>query len=103
MDASCSQKLRILALGSAKHSTVLENSAALQRADRALAQHPFRAVKKGGLYGTTHATTPQEPLKGQACQNEAQIPQPSTYLWLVGNGRMVVIVVIIVPHSSIPF
>ena len=24
------------------------------------------------------------------------------YLWLVGNGRMVVRVVIIVPHSSIP-
>ena len=28
---------------------------------------------------------------------------PYTYLWLVGNGRMVVIVVIIVPHSSIPY
>ena len=27
----------------------------------------------------------------------------NTYLWLVGNGRMVVIVVIIVPHSSIPY
>ena len=27
----------------------------------------------------------------------------TTYLWLVGNGRMVVIVVIIVPHSSIPY
>ena len=26
-----------------------------------------------------------------------------SYLWLVGNGRMVVIVVIIVPHSSIPY
>ena len=26
-----------------------------------------------------------------------------TYLWLVGNGRMVVMVVIIVPHSSIPY
>ena len=26
-----------------------------------------------------------------------------TYLELVGNGRMVVIVVIIVPHSSIPY
>ena len=26
-----------------------------------------------------------------------------TYLWLVGNGRMVVIVVIIVPDSSIPY
>ena len=26
-----------------------------------------------------------------------------TYLWLVGNGGMVVIVVIIVPHSSIPY
>ena len=26
-----------------------------------------------------------------------------TYLWLVGNGRMVVIVVIIVPLSSIPY
>ena len=26
-----------------------------------------------------------------------------TYLWLVGNGRMVVLVVIIVPHSSIPY
>ena len=25
------------------------------------------------------------------------------YLWLVGNGRMVVLVVIIVPHSSIPY
>ena len=25
------------------------------------------------------------------------------YLWLVGNGRMVVIVVMIVPHSSIPY
>ena len=25
------------------------------------------------------------------------------YLWLVGNGRMVAIVVIIVPHSSIPY
>ena len=25
------------------------------------------------------------------------------YLWLVGNGRMVVMVVIIVPHSSIPY
>ena len=25
------------------------------------------------------------------------------YLWLVGNGRMVVIVVIIVPPSSIPY
>ena len=29
--------------------------------------------------------------------------EPFTYLWLVGNGRMVVIVVIIVPHSSIPY
>ena len=28
---------------------------------------------------------------------------PDPYLWLVGNGRMVVIVVIIVPHSSIPY
>ena len=28
--------------------------------------------------------------------------KPSTYLWLVGNGRMV-IVVIVVPHSSIPY
>ena len=28
---------------------------------------------------------------------------PSPYLWLVGNGRMVVIVVIIAPHSSIPY
>ena len=27
----------------------------------------------------------------------------NTYLWLVGNGRKVVIVVIIVPHSSIPY
>ena len=31
----------------------------------------------------------------------------STYLWLLGNGRMVVVVVvvvvIIVPHSSIPY
>ena len=26
-----------------------------------------------------------------------------TYLWLVGNGRMVVMVVIVVPHSSIPY
>ena len=26
-----------------------------------------------------------------------------SYLWLVGNGRMVVIVVLIVPHSSIPY
>ena len=26
-----------------------------------------------------------------------------SYLWLVGNGRMVVIVVTIVPHSSIPY
>ena len=25
------------------------------------------------------------------------------YLWLVGNGAMVVIVVIIVPHSSTPY
>ena len=25
------------------------------------------------------------------------------YLWLVGNGGMVAIVVIIVPHSSIPY
>ena len=29
-------------------------------------------------------------------------PLSQTYLGLVGNGRMVVIVVIIVPHSSIP-
>ena len=28
---------------------------------------------------------------------------PITYLWLVGNGGMVVIVVTIVPHSSIPY
>ena len=27
----------------------------------------------------------------------------ASYLWLVGNGRMVVIVVIIVPHASIPY
>ena len=26
-----------------------------------------------------------------------------SYRWLVGNGRMVVIVVIIVHHSSIPY
>ena len=26
-----------------------------------------------------------------------------SYLWLVGNGRMVAIVVIILPHSSIPY
>ena len=31
------------------------------------------------------------------------VKQDSTYLWLVGNGRMVVIVVIIIPHSSIPY
>ena len=31
------------------------------------------------------------------------LPRGMTYLWLVGNGRMVVIVVIIVPHSSIPY
>ena len=30
-------------------------------------------------------------------------PGTFTYLWLVGDGRMVVIVVIIVPHSSIPY
>ena len=29
--------------------------------------------------------------------------QNFSYLWLAGNGRMVVIVVIIVPHSSIPY
>ena len=28
---------------------------------------------------------------------------PWGYLWFVGNGRMVVIVIIIVPHSSIPY
>ena len=28
--------------------------------------------------------------------------EPYPYLWSVGNGRMVVIVAIIVPHSSIP-
>ena len=28
---------------------------------------------------------------------------PDPYLRLVGNGRMVVIVVIVVPHSSIPY
>ena len=28
---------------------------------------------------------------------------PFSYLWLVGNGRMVIIVVIIAPHSSIPY
>ena len=26
-----------------------------------------------------------------------------SYLWLVGNGRMIEIVVIVVPHSSIPY
>ena len=41
--------------------------------------------------GMTAATSDQACLK------------PFTYLWLVGNGRMVVIVVIIVPHSSIPY
>ena len=30
-------------------------------------------------------------------------PQDKAYLWLVGNGRIVVIVVLIVPHSSIPY
>ena len=30
-------------------------------------------------------------------------PYDLTYLWLVGNGTMVVIVVIIVPHASIPY
>ena len=33
---------------------------------------------------------------------QTRFSPPATYLWLVGNGRMVVIVVIIVPHSSIP-
>ena len=28
---------------------------------------------------------------------------PYYLVWLVGNGRMVVIVAIIVPHSSIPY
>ena len=32
-----------------------------------------------------------------------EVEDPVTYLWLVGNGRMVVIVVIVVPHSSIPY
>ena len=30
-------------------------------------------------------------------------PKREAYLWFVGNGRMVVIVIIIVPHSSIPY
>ena len=38
---------------------------------------------------------------------ESQQPQTPHFLdlplWLVGNGRMVVIVVIFVPHSSIPY
>ena len=34
---------------------------------------------------------------------ELNFDGPVPYLWLVGNGRMVVIVVIIVPHSSIPY
>ena len=45
------------------------------------------------------------PLKGlrRATKGDLKRGSSFTYLWLVGNGGMVVIVVIILPHSSIPY
>ena len=48
--------------------------------------------------------TGERPVLGATkAPNPNLSPKPCPYLWLVGNGRMVAIVVIIVPHSSIPY
>ena len=44
---------------------------------------------------------PTRPSKSEQCKAASQ--RWISYLWLVGNGRLVEIVVIIVPHSSIPY
>ena len=69
------------------------------------------ALEKGFMYlaTCTHATAPG--VKDSASRpvlqkTRSRIKRASSYLWLVGNGRMVVVVVvvvIIVPHSSIPY
>ena len=52
-------------------------------------------------------TLGSKPGRPEADNSAEEAPKgnglPQTYLWLVGNGGMVVIVVIIVPHSSIPY
>ena len=52
-----------------------------------------------GLAGVFKARTPHF----LNAEPKASSPRPYTYLWLVGNGRMVVIGGRIVPHSSIPY
>ena len=51
--------------------------------------HSTGNISKGGTQGLA--------AMGRRVQSH------KTYLWLVGNGRMVVIVVITLPHSSIPY
>ena len=46
---------------------------------------------------------PQNPKSRNAQKTPSLGLEGFTYLWLVGNGGMVVIVVIILPHSSIPY
>ena len=65
-------------------------------------------LEKGFTYLAicTHATAPgvKDSWPRPVLQKtRSRIKRASSYLWLVGNGRMVVIVVIIVPPSSIPY
>ena len=46
---------------------------------------------------------PQNPKKPKCPKTPSLGLEGFTYLWLVGNGGMVLIVVIILPHSSIPY
>ena len=50
----------------------------------------------------SQASKPQKTICALGCQSQGW-GLTVTYLWLVGNGRMVVIVVMIVPYSSIPY
>ena len=68
----------------------------------------------GALRGTPFFRKRLRPLRGSPGRDAEVLPSLSfpafgcelatlAYLWLVENGGMVVIVVIIVPHSSIPY
>ena len=56
---------------------------------------PFRFFRSVEVFGFRLSDSI---FKGFKCKFRFLFP----FLWLVGNGRMVVIVVTIVPHSSIP-
>ena len=70
---------------------------------RLIVRNPNRGTEANPIVIISEPTLASLGFLGFGFRNHgcSTIRLPDAYLWLVGNGRMVVIAAIIVPHSSI--